>query len=622
MANDFAIARGINNYTVFFDTAAYSYEVSLAIRVKFLFENTGPCTLAYAFADRKLAAKTLLDDNGAVLTAGAIAANGIYAVVYDGENFRVSIAQGGTQFIGSVTDTDTIDLQVVGDALMANVRHQDTAEIELDEDFGGLKAQLLPTAITPGTYGDSTNVPQVTFDSKGRATSALNVPIAFPAAFITSIANTNTIDLSVLAGQLTADLRYQDSAEIDLSDDASGLKAELKTTTVTPGTYGNSTNVGSFTVDSKGRLTGASNTPIAFPADFISSVLDTNSIDLTAAAGVLSADLRIQNTTEITLAIDASGLKADINTASVVYSKIQNVTANRLLGRNPAGAGPIEEITLGTNLSLTGTTLNAATGVAGSGTLNFVAKWTPDGTTLGNSQIFDSGSFVGIGVATASGSELVRILGNSRLEGTNILDTGGNGTWRASGNVDSLAVNTRQLLSANGIISMEYGNRVARDSSNIVSINWQTRTLAVNAGANSVDWFNRRLQGAWTAQGLSPQTNNTYDLGNNVTPLRWKVIYGLRLDIVGDVATDPMTVSSNTVANAFVVKSAGNIGVNTGTPAASALLDLTSTTGALLVPRMNTAQETALTAVNGMIIYNSQTNKFRGYENGTWVNLV
>jgi hypothetical protein len=35
--------------------------------------------------------------------------------------------------------------------------------------------------------------------------------------------------------------------------------------------------------------------------------------------------------------------------------------------------------------------------VLGSGTLNYVPKWTPNGTTLGNSQIFDNGTNVGVG---------------------------------------------------------------------------------------------------------------------------------------------------------------------------------------------------------------------------------
>ena len=38
--------------------------------------------------------------------------------------------------------------------------------------------------------------------------------------------------------------------------------------------------------------------------------------------------------------------------------------------------------------------------VTGTGTLNFVPKWTPNGTNLGNSQIFDDGTNVGIGTTT------------------------------------------------------------------------------------------------------------------------------------------------------------------------------------------------------------------------------
>jgi hypothetical protein len=38
--------------------------------------------------------------------------------------------------------------------------------------------------------------------------------------------------------------------------------------------------------------------------------------------------------------------------------------------------------------------------VTGTGTLNFVPKWTPNGTNLGNSQIFDNGTAVGLGTIT------------------------------------------------------------------------------------------------------------------------------------------------------------------------------------------------------------------------------
>ena len=37
---------------------------------------------------------------------------------------------------------------------------------------------------------------------------------------------------------------------------------------------------------------------------------------------------------------------------------------------------------------------------------------------------------------------------------------------------------------------------------------------------------------------------------------------------------------------------------------------------------ITTAERNALTAANGMVIYNTSDNKFQGYENGAWVNLI
>ena len=63
------------------------------------------------------------------------------------------------------------------------------------------------------------------------------------------------------------------------------------------------------------------------------------------------------------------------------------------------------------------------------------------------------------------------------------------------------------------------------------------------------------------------------------------------------------------------------IGSNTGT-SSYALLDLVSTTKAFILPRMTTTQRNTMVATNGMIIYNTTTNKFEGYENGSWTNLI
>jgi hypothetical protein len=59
------------------------------------------------------------------------------------------------------------------------------------------------------------------------------------------------------------------------------------------------------------------------------------------------------------------------------------------------------------------------------------------------------------------------------------------------------------------------------------------------------------------------------------------------------------------------------VGIGTTNPQGA--LDVSSTTGALIVPRMTTTERNALTPINGMIIYNTTDNQFNFYENSAWV---
>ena len=43
----------------------------------------------------------------------------------------------------------------------------------------------------------------------------------------------------------------------------------------------------------------------------------------------------------------------------------------------------------------------------------------------------------------------------------------------------------------------------------------------------------------------------------------------------------------------------------------------------IFVPQVTTAQRDALrNVINGQLIYNTSLNKFQGYENGAWANLI
>lgn len=88
-----------------------------------------------------------------------------------------------------------------------------------------------------------------------------------------------------------------------------------------------------------------------------------------ATAVAMSGDTTISNTGAVTISNDAV-TTAKILNSNVTYAKIQNVAATRLLGNSTGSPAAPEEITLGTNLSFTGTTLNAAGG-GGYTVLNF-----------------------------------------------------------------------------------------------------------------------------------------------------------------------------------------------------------------------------------------------------------
>jgi hypothetical protein len=104
------------------------------------------------------------------------------------------------------------------------------------------------------------------------------------------------------------------------------------------------------------------------------------------AVGAMAVDTA---TIDVTYTDATPELKWDVKDGSITYAKIQDVSAaSKLIGRGDSGAGDPQEITLGTNLSISGTTLNATGGgvadgdkgditVSGSGT-----TWTVDNDAI------------------------------------------------------------------------------------------------------------------------------------------------------------------------------------------------------------------------------------------------
>jgi hypothetical protein len=141
-------------------------------------------------------------------------------------------------------------------------------------------------------------------------------------------------------------------------------------------------NKGDITVSSGGTVWTISNgaVTLAKQANMATSSLVYRKTAGTGAPEIntlatLKTDLGLSGTNTgdqtITLTGDVTGsgtgsFAATIASGAVTYAKMQNVTAaSRLLGRQSGTSGSVQEIILGTGLTMSGTTLNASVGIGG-----------------------------------------------------------------------------------------------------------------------------------------------------------------------------------------------------------------------------------------------------------------
>jgi hypothetical protein len=111
---------------------------------------------------------------------------------------------------------------------------------------------------------------------------------------------------------------------------------------------------------------------------------------------------------------DAATARATLGAtgAGAVTSGDLTMATNKLLGRSTAGTGAIEEITLGTNLSFTGTTLNATGGGS--------AAWTEYEVDFGSTPAYDA-TFTVVDAAVSGTTEVA------------VVQSGATATGRAAG---------------------------------------------------------------------------------------------------------------------------------------------------------------------------------------------
>lgn len=183
---------------------------------------------------------------------------------------------------------------------------------------------------------------------------------------------------------------------------------------------------------------------------------------------------------------------------------------------------------------------------------------------------------------------------------------------------DLLAVNTAMLLNvgANATVTTSFLGVTALGLPAVVNM----------STGSSVDRVGGAVFAISLDAGATGGTINEVDLcrsiaiPNGATTVNRLVGYLMDLPF-GDPATTSWGLYVTPSIENFMAGSLKIGGADTVTNS-SVALEVESTTKALLLSRMTSAERDALTAVDGMLIYNTTTSKLQGREGGAWVNLV
>jgi hypothetical protein len=269
--------------------------------------------------------------------------------------------------------------------------------------------------------------------------------------------------------------------------------------------------------------------------------------------------------------------------------------------------------------------------INGNSSINIASSGSNIVVTVANTQ---SATFFTTGMSTAGNVTANRIFANADISSTGNITTAGFfiGTFQGniSGNIVVPGSNTQVLYNNSGNAGASAG----------LTFNSASNAMVV-AGNVTASNFIGNISNGTSRISIASSGNVSVGVGPfSTTVLNINTSTGI--SVLGNViASGAVSVTGNVTANNFLGSGAisvtGNVTANNfigggaGTPAVSSNtnLDLSSPLsvrvlggGTLRLPALTTSNIANLTPVNGDIIYNSSINKFQGYENGAWGNLI
>ena len=278
----------------------------------------------------------------------------------------------------------------------------------------------------------------------------------------------------------------------------------LANTTVAPGSYGNASTVGSFTVNAQGQLTAASNTTISIPISGINN-LGTN---------VASA---LANTTNSTNGI-------------AVRDGNSNLSGNAFF----AGTTSTAAANTTTTLVASSTPVNVVTGSGGQ-TYNL-----PDATTLPIGAIFS--------------------FNNNQSSGSVVVKNNGGGSTIAtfqSGSYGTIVLLNNSTAAGSWEVHFQLPSNVS----------WSTNTLAWTGSITNATWNGVAISNTYLANSTATLGNATITLGGTTSTVGNLALNNVTINS-GTVAINVANVTTTTAASATFATSslplvpAGYLSVN------------------------------------------------------------